>query len=422
MLDTVPEVLPECFENYCRKFNDKLPRQAQQENFRNYLAGLLSELHRKNIAAIASSTVNCSYVNLHHFLHDSPWKADEINDRRIDIIWQNRQTRPKVGFDLILDDSGHRKRGWETEGVERQYIGQIGKVDNGVVAVSSHVFDGLRGYPLDISQYQPPSSFEKGREDERFRTKPQLALELIDKCRERNLCPGVVLVDSGYGNGSEFLKELENRELKYVASLRKNRTVYAQLPGETSRQKHTLEEIAKNLPEDRFTKVTLPLEEPRDVWVAALPVHFPKLGGTRLFAVQLDAPRFSEAGDIDYFVTNQAAEIATAAWIAKSYSRRNWIEVFYREAKGWLGMTEYQVRDMETVRRHWILMFTAFTFIALQRFNGGFRAKWSLKPLNSWADTFRTFRHAIECQLLRWLGENIQVIAAHRAKQGLKFA
>jgi hypothetical protein len=379
-------------------------------------------LHRKNIAAIAGSTVNCSYLNLHHFLRNSPWKPDEINDRRIDLIWQNRKTRPKVGFDFILDDSGHRKRGEETEGVGRQYIGQIGKVDNGVVAVSSHVFDGLRGYPLDIAQYLPPSTFEKGKEDPRFRTKPQLALELIDKCRERNLLPGLVLMDSGYGNGSEFLKEIESRGLKYVAALRKNRTVFAQLPGETSRLKHVLEEIAKSLSEDQYTKVTLPLEEPRDVWVVVLQVHFPKLGGTRVFAIQLNAPRFSEATDIDYFITNEAAEIATPAWIAESYSRRNWIEVFYREAKGWLGMTEYQVRDMETIRRHWILIFTAFTFIALQRFNGGFRARWSLKPLNSWADTFRTFRHAIECQLIRWTKDNTQVFAAHRAKQGLKFA
>jgi len=418
----VPEVLPECFEKYCNAFSDLLPRRAQQDNFRHYLAGLLSELHRKNIAAIASSTVNCAYANLHHFLHDSPWKADEINDRRIDIIWQDRKTRPKVGFDLIIDDSGHRKRGEETEGVARQYIGQIGKVDNGVVAVSTHIYDGLRGYPLDIVQYQPPATFEKGKEDERFRTKPQLALELIDKCRERNLCPGLTLLDSGYGNGSAFLKELECRGLKYVAALRKNRTVYAQLPGENSRQRHVLEEIAKTLPEDQFAKIILPLEEPRDVWVAVLSVHFPKLEGTRTIAIQMDAPRFEEAKDIDYFVTNEGEEVASAAWIARSYSRRNWIEVFYREAKGWLGMTEYQVRDIETIRRHWILMFTAFTFIALQRFNGGFRAKWSLKPLNSWADTFRAFRHAIECHLLRWVQDNVEVIAAHRAKQGLKFA
>lgn len=418
----MPEALPECFENFCRKFNDLLPRQAQQENFRHYLAGLLSELHRKNIAAIADSTVNCSYVNLHHFMHDSPWKADAINDRRLEIVWQDRRTRPKVGFDLIIDDSGHRKRGEETEGVGRQYIGQIGKVDNGVVSVTSHIYDGSRGYPVDISQYRPPSTFEKGKDDEAFRTKPQLALELIDKCFARGISPGLLLVDSFYGTSSQFLKELESRGLKYVAAVRKNRSVFAQLPGEKLKERHLLEEIAKALPQESFTKVILPLEKPRNVWVACISIHFPKLQGTRQLAIQLNAERFEDATDVDYLVSNETKEVATAAWIAKSYSRRNWIEVFYREAKGWLGMTEYQVRDMETMRRHWILVFTAFTFIALQKFNGGFRAKWCLEPLESFADAFRAFRHAIECHLMRWLGDNMQVIAAHRAKQGLRFA
>lgn len=422
MLDTVPTVMPSCFEKYCARFDDLLPRSAQRENLRHYLAGLLSELHRKNIATIAASTLDCSYTNLHHFLSDSPWNADEINDRRIDVIWQTRQTRPAVGFKLILDDSGHRKSGEETDGVGRQYIGQIGKVDNGVVAVSTHAYDGLRGYPLDIVQYFPPSAFEKGKKDEAFKTKPQLALELIDASLRRNLCPGLLLADSFYGNSRPFLMALEERGLKYVAALPKNRLVYAQLPGETDRNKHQLEEVAKALLPEQYTKVTLALEKPRDVWVAVLPVHVPKMDGTRSVAIQLNAPTFKEADEVDYYITNESKEVATAAWIAKSYSDRNWIEVFYREAKGWLGMTEYQVRDKRTIYRHWIMMFTAFTFIQLQRFNGGFRAQWSAKPLDTFADAFRTFRHAIECHLIRWLPNNLEVIGAHRANLGLKFA
>ncbi len=201
-------------------------------------------------------------------MHDSPWNADEINDHRIEIVWQDRRIRPKIGFDLILDDSGHRKRGEDVEGVGRQYIGQIGKVDNGIVAVTTHIYDGTRGYPFEILQYRPPSTLEKGKNDEAFRTKPQLALELIDKCCARNLSPGLTIIDSFYGSSSLFFKELESRGLKYVAALRKNRAVFAQLPGEKSRQQHLLEEIAKALPAQEFTKITLPLEKPRDVWIA----------------------------------------------------------------------------------------------------------------------------------------------------------
>ena len=70
-----------------------------------------------------------NYHSLHHFIHDAPWDAQELNNRRLKILQSCRQTRIKDGFDLIIDDSGHRKSGSATAGVGRQYIGQIGKAD-----------------------------------------------------------------------------------------------------------------------------------------------------------------------------------------------------------------------------------------------------------------------------------------------------
>ena len=61
-----------------------------------------------------------------------------------------RQTKPSTGFSLIIDDSGHRKSGNFTDGVGRQYIGEIGKTDNGIVVVTSHLYDGTKSLPLDI--------------------------------------------------------------------------------------------------------------------------------------------------------------------------------------------------------------------------------------------------------------------------------
>ena len=190
MLDTVPEALPKCLENYFRKFDDILENTAQRKHFRDYTAGLLSEIHRKNITTIAESTVGCDYVNLHHFLHNAPWDADRLNDRRIEIAWQHKNTRPQVGYRLIIDDSGHRKSGSSTDGVARQYIGQFGKVDNGAVVVTSHACDTRRCVPLDLAQYFPASCLPKGKEDENFRTKIQLAIELIDRCIGLDLKPG----------------------------------------------------------------------------------------------------------------------------------------------------------------------------------------------------------------------------------------
>src|SRR3990167_632627 len=138
MLEMAPEGLPNCFESWCQKFDDRFGRVAQRRYFRVYLEGLLSEDKRKNVAEIAASTVGVSYVNLRHFIHDSPWKAKKLNDRRLEVLAETRQARIKSGFVLVLDDSGHRKNGDDTDGVGRQYIGQFGKVDNGIVVVTSH--------------------------------------------------------------------------------------------------------------------------------------------------------------------------------------------------------------------------------------------------------------------------------------------
>ena len=73
----------------------------------------------------------------------------ELNQRRLEVMNQCRQTKINRGFSLSVDDSGHRKSGNFTEVVGRQYIGEIGKTENGVVAVTTHLYDGIKSLPLD---------------------------------------------------------------------------------------------------------------------------------------------------------------------------------------------------------------------------------------------------------------------------------
>ena len=66
---------------------------------------------------------------------------------------QCRQTQIPRGFSLIVDASGHRKSGNQTAGGGRQYLGAIGKTDNGIVAGTTHLYDGKKRVPLDIEIY-----------------------------------------------------------------------------------------------------------------------------------------------------------------------------------------------------------------------------------------------------------------------------
>ena len=126
---------------------------------------------------------------------------------------------------MIIDDSGHRKSGNFTQGVGRQYLGEIGKTDNGLVTVTTHLYDGRKSLPLDLEIYQKASDFEQGKKIPHFRKKAEIAIELIDRSHARGYRPGIVLIDAGYGNNSSFLSELEQRKLKYLGGVAKNRKV-----------------------------------------------------------------------------------------------------------------------------------------------------------------------------------------------------
>ena len=125
------ESLPPCFEKWCLKLEDLWDNKAKKKGFRCYLAGLLGESKRKNIAQITNNIVGSSYYNVHHFIGKSKWNADNVNERRLKILNKRNQTRIRDGFALIVDDSGHVKSGNFTDGVGRQYIGEIGKTENG---------------------------------------------------------------------------------------------------------------------------------------------------------------------------------------------------------------------------------------------------------------------------------------------------
>ena len=382
MKETTIAAMPPCFDRWCKRFDNVLKNKAQKREFRNYLGGLLGESERKNLSQIARDSVGVTYHRLHHFLTEATWSAEEVNDRRLEVINKCNQTRINSGFSLIVDDSGHRKSGNFTAGVGRQYIGEIGKTDNGNVVVTTHLYDGKKSLPLDVELYQHANSLPEGKKDAEFKKKPELALNLIDKAIERKYKPGIVLIDSGYGNNSSFLIELEKRKLKYLAGLAKNRLVKV-VNSEKFGEETRLDNLAKALPVKSFTQIEINLDRPRTVWVTIIEVEISRLKASRNIAIVMNDPTFEDADDIDYFITNIEPSIVTPEWIVNTYSQRNWVEVFYREVKGWLGLKEYQVRGKRSLKKHFILVFCAYTFILWHKLTGGLRRRWANKPLNT---------------------------------------
>lgn len=421
MKQTTPAAMPPCFDRWCKRFDDVFSHQAQKREFRNYLGGLLGESERKNLSQIAENAVGVVYHRLHHFLTEAPWEVGQVNERRLMVMNQCSQTRISRGFALIVDDSGQRKSGNFTAGVGRQYIGEIGKTDNGIVVVTTHLYDGRKSLPLDIELYQHANSLPEGKIDAGFEQKPELAIKLIDLTLKRGHQPGIVIVDAGYGNNTSFLLELENRRLKYLGGLAKNRKVTI---NETNKIQQTirLDELAQNIPKEAFTEIQLNLDKQKTLWVVTKEVEISRLQGKRSIAIVMNAATFSQATDIDYFITNVSSSIVTPEWIVNTYSQRNWVEVFYREAKGWLGLREYQVRDKTSLMRHFILVFCAYTFILWHQMTGGLRRRWANKPLNTFADALSAFRTAMSFRFVDWLTLHRDVFAAYKASLGFIWA
>ncbi len=221
---TLCALLP-CFEKWCQKFDHLFKTKGQKKGFHCYLAGLLGESKRKNIAQITDKIIGSSYHNIHHFLSQAKWDAQSVNERRLQIMNKGNQTRIRNGFSLIIDDYGHKKGGNLTDGVGRQYLGEIGKTDNGIVIVTTHLYDGVRSPPLDVELYQNSGYWPDGQEDKNFVKKPDLARKLVNKTWERKYGLGVVLIDGGYGNNANFLLNLEKLKLNYIGGLALNRLV-----------------------------------------------------------------------------------------------------------------------------------------------------------------------------------------------------
>ncbi len=140
-----------------------------------------------------------------------------------------------------------------------------------------------------------------------------------------------MLIDAGYGNNTTFLSELEKRRLKYLGGLAKNRNVIIEIQA-NKREEIRLDDLAESLHMEAFTPIQLNLDKPKTVWVAPVEVELSQLEGTRTIAIVMNACSFQQASDLDYFITNVDGSTATAESIVTTYSQRNWVDGFYREA------------------------------------------------------------------------------------------
>jgi len=219
---------PGPLEGYAARFDDLFRARAQREGFRRYLEGLLLPAERnKTLTALANTepvagAQRREAQSLQWFLSESGWDPEEVNERRLELLFEDLTTAPSEESVLVIDKHGDRKWGKRTAHVGRQWLANVGKTDSGVVSVSSLLADEKAYYPLEVEPYTPAHHFEGGKNDPGFRTKLKIAGQLV----ERSVAIGVgfraVVADSFYGEDRGFRRCLERLGAGYVLSLKKS--------------------------------------------------------------------------------------------------------------------------------------------------------------------------------------------------------
>jgi hypothetical protein len=215
--------------------------------FRDYLQGLLPRDRNKTLTGLAGAepiagAQHREVQRLQWFLTESTWDREQVNDQRVQLLCENPATAPDDGGVLVIDDTGDRRDGTATAHVARQYLGSVGKIDNGIVAVTSLWADERCYWPVHAVPYAPAARLAKGKRDPEFRTKPQLAVELIQAAQQAGIGFRAVVADCFYGGNPGFTDTLLAAGVPFVLALKPRKGTWA--PAE---QAHTPTEAAGEL-------------------------------------------------------------------------------------------------------------------------------------------------------------------------------
>src|SRR5690606_37541048 len=197
-----------------------------------YIAGLIGPGDRKSVQPMAARVDGLSYDRLHHFIGAGLWDSAPLEAT----LW--RQADELVGGDeawLIIDDTALPKKGKASVGVAPQYATALGKNANCQTLVSVTLASGEVPLMLSLRLFLPESwtsdAARMGRAGvpaslQEYRTKPEIAIEEIDRVLAAGVRFGCVLADAGYGLSAPFRQALSARGICWAVGIPRHQKVY----------------------------------------------------------------------------------------------------------------------------------------------------------------------------------------------------
>jgi len=348
-------------QRLARRFSRSEPRRRAVD----YLRGLLSDAERKNGWQLAEKAGDAAPYGVQHLLGRADWDADKVRDDLIAYAHDHLADPQGV---LVVDETGFLKKGTKSAGVQRQYSGTAGRIENCQIGVFL-AFTGRRGHALlDRELYLPKEWADDAdrREAARvpegveFATKPQLAERMLERARKAGVKAAWVTGDAVYGNDAHFRRALESNGQPYVLAVKSDQRLWVNL------RQVRVDRIADGLPAKAWRKASAGAGSKGPRWYdwAAVPFGPVDERGWRLWLL---VRRHREKGqERAYYLCRGPAATPRRELVRVAGSR--WpVEECFERAKGDCGLDEYEVRSWVGWYRHVTLSMFALAVLAVIR-------------------------------------------------------
>lgn len=329
-------------DEYCAEYKDVFKEVRNYECFKYLHLGIMSPIKRKSLPEIAKIVSINSAQSLHHFIANSDWSVAQLKQRRFNKL---KKALDGNKITVVIDETGDRKKGKKTDYVARQYLGSVGKVDNGIVSVNAYGVYSNITLPLMVKVFKPKATLKEG---DKYKTKIELASEIITELIEEGFQIELVLADSLYGESSQFLRKLGEYNLAYVVAIRSNHGVWL-LSGQSVRANKwcKFERIFSNQKsESRYIREII----------------YGKKRAISYWEITTDTETMPE-NSTSFVMTNLQGKLKNI--LGNLYGLRTWVEYGFRQCKQELGWTDYRFTNFQHIERWWEIIFCVYTMISL---------------------------------------------------------
>jgi SRSO17 transposase len=390
------------FARYVQEIAAAVDHADRRKPLEAYLTGLLLPGERKSVEPMAALIdprhVGARHQSMHHFVANAEWDdAAVLRVARTQVLDAMERHGAAAGW--IIDDTGIPKKGRHSVGVTRQYCGVLGKQDNCQVAVSLSIANEAVSVPAAYQLYLPEvwakdpkrrvaAGISKTIE---FKTKWQIALDMIDRVRADELPPAPVLADAGYGNVTAFRDELSERQIPYVVGISGETTVWppgmeplppkqrfgtgrppSRIRRSSVRQPAAVLDLAQQAPESLWKVVTWRegtrgKMTSRFIFLRVRPAHRDEnRHEPRPLEWLISEWPKCEKEPTKYWLSTMPADTSPEQLIRLTKLRWR-IERDYQELKGSFGLDHYEGRGWRGFHHHGTLCIAAYAFLAAER-------------------------------------------------------